>query len=151
MSGTPTSDTADQVTAERELCGLVNALAHQIETHVRGRATTLGLTPAQAVALRELTGPMTMRDLAERMSCEPSNATYIVDRLEEKGLVERQANARDRRVKQIVLTDDGTRLRDRLLALLIEESPLQPLTRQERQTLHQLLARAVTNRLHNGV
>nr|WP_042193584.1 MarR family transcriptional regulator [Kibdelosporangium sp. MJ126-NF4]CEL20784.1 Transcriptional regulator, MarR family [Kibdelosporangium sp. MJ126-NF4]CTQ98412.1 Transcriptional regulator, MarR family [Kibdelosporangium sp. MJ126-NF4] len=142
MSSRPTSD--DQATADRELCGLVNALAHQIETHVRDRAGTIGLTPAQAVALRELTGPMTMRDLAERMSCEPSNATFIIDRLEEKGLVERQTTPRDRRVKQIVLTADGVQVRERLLALLIQGSPLQPLTQQEQQTLHQLLARAVT-------
>ncbi|MEC3915966.1 MarR family winged helix-turn-helix transcriptional regulator [Nocardia sp. CDC160] len=139
-----TSDTGEE--AEREVCGLVNALARRIEAHVRTRATALGLTAAQAVALRELTGPMTMRELADRMSCEPSNATFVVDRLEEKGFVERRPLPGDRRIKQIVLTRDGQDRRKQLLAVLTDDSPLQPLTRHEQQTLQRLLTRAVTGK-----
>lgn len=87
---------------------------------------------------------MTMRELAERMSCEPSNATFIVDRLEANGHVERRAHPTDRRAKQLVLTPAGSELRARLLDLLAADSPLQPLTRQEQRTLQQLLQRAVT-------
>ncbi|WP_202876099.1 MarR family transcriptional regulator [Kribbella sp. VKM Ac-2566] len=54
----------------------------------------LGLTAAQATALREMTGPMAMGELAERMSCEPSNATFVVDKLEKQGLIERRAPQR---------------------------------------------------------
>src|SRR5215468_2621974 len=93
-----------QAIAERELCGLVNGLAQQISEHVRRRAGTLGLTAAQATALRELTGPMTMRELAERMSCEPSNATFVVDKLEQRRLIERTAHPTDRRARHLVLT-----------------------------------------------
>src|SRR3954452_21115797 len=91
-----------QAIAERELCGLVNGLAQQIAEHVRKRAVMLGLTDAQATALREMTGPMTMRELAERMSCEPSNAPFIVDKLERQGLIERRAHPSDRRAKHLV-------------------------------------------------
>lgn len=132
-----------QAAADRRVCGLVGSLARRIETHVRDRATTLGLTAPQAVALRELTGPLTLRELAERMSCEPSNATFVSDRLEEQGLVERRPHPSDRRAKQLVLTPEGTALRERLMALLSAESPLAPLTPQEQDTLHDLLARAV--------
>ncbi|MEU4546027.1 MarR family transcriptional regulator [Nonomuraea dietziae] len=59
-----------------------------------------------------------MRDLAERMSCEPSNATFIVDKLEKRGLVERHAHPQDRRAKHLVLTAEGVELRGRLLELL---------------------------------
>ncbi|WP_328392119.1 MarR family winged helix-turn-helix transcriptional regulator [Nocardia sp. NBC_00416] len=144
MNNGPASDAEEQATADRELCGLVNALARRIESHVRDRATALDLTAAQAVALRELTGPMTMRDLADRMSCEPSNATFIIDRLEGKGFVERRPDPRDRRTKQIVLTSDGTARREQLLAVLAQDSPLQPLTQPEQRTLQQLLSRAIT-------
>jgi len=135
-----------QVTAERELCGLVHGLAAQIGEHVRGRAAKLGLTAAQATALRELTGPMTMGELAERMSCEPSNATYVVDKLENLGLLERRPHATDRRAKQLVRTPAGTELRGRLLELLAEESPLSGLTHEEQGVLQELLHRAVTRR-----
>ncbi|MET8868838.1 MarR family transcriptional regulator [Nonomuraea sp. NPDC004580] len=132
-----------QAAAERELCGLVNGLAQQIADHVRERATTLGLTAPQATALREMTGPMTMRELAERMSCEPSNATFIVDRLEKQGLIERRAHPTDRRAKHLVLTPEGHAQRERLLDLLIQDSPLAGLTPQQQRTLHELLEQAI--------
>jgi DNA-binding MarR family transcriptional regulator len=130
--------------AERELCGLVNGLAQQIADHVRERAGTLGLTAAQATALREMTGPMTMRELADRMSCEPSNATFVIDKLEKQGLVERRAHPTDRRAKHLVLTEEGTALRERLLDLLTQHSPLGALTPQQQRNLQSLLEQALT-------
>ncbi|MEW2528778.1 MarR family transcriptional regulator [Streptomyces sp. NPDC047071] len=121
----------------------MNALARRIETHVREHATALGLTAPQAVALRELTGPLTLRELAQRMSCEPSNATFVSDRLEEQGLVERRPHPSDRRAKQLVLTPRGTALRERLMASLSKESPLSALSDREQDTLRELLTRAV--------
>jgi DNA-binding MarR family transcriptional regulator len=132
-----------QVVAERELCGLVNGLAQQIAGHVRERAVALGLTAAQATALREMTGPMTMRDLAERMSCEPSNATFVVDKLEKQGLIERRPHPTDRRAKHLVLTTDGEALRERLLELLSRDSPLAGLTADQQRVLQELLEQAI--------
>ncbi|MGW1740394.1 MarR family winged helix-turn-helix transcriptional regulator [Nocardia sp. NPDC001965] len=144
MGNRPATHAEGLAAAERELCGLVNALNHRIENHVRLRATPLGLSAPQAVALRELTGPMTMRELAERMSCEPSNATFVVDRLETSGYVERRAHPTDRRAKQLVLTAAGTELRERLLESLVDDSPLRLLTQEDQRTLQHLLERAVT-------
>ncbi|WP_116198462.1 MarR family winged helix-turn-helix transcriptional regulator [Amycolatopsis circi] len=135
--------TEPRAIAERELCGLVNGLAQQIADHVRERAVTLGLTAAQATALRELTGPMTMRELAERMSCEPSNATFVVDKLEKQGLIERRAHPSDRRAKHLVLTEDGMALRERLLELLTRDSPLAGLNPKEQRVLQGLLEQAI--------
>ncbi|MEV0521862.1 MarR family transcriptional regulator [Streptomyces sp. NPDC050439] len=128
--------------AERELCGLVNGLAQRIADHVRQCAVTLGLTAAQATALREMTGPMTMRELAERMSCEPSNATFVIDKLEKQGLVERRAHPTDRRAKHLVLTPEGSSARDRLLDLLVQDSPLAGLNSLQQRTLQGLLEQA---------
>jgi DNA-binding MarR family transcriptional regulator len=139
-----TSSSEPRAAAERELCGLVNGLAQQIADHVRERAVTLGLTAAQATALREMTGPMTMRELAERMSCEPSNATFVVDKLEKQGLIERRAHPTDRRARHLVLTAQGTALRERLLELLARDSPLAGLTPGQQRALQDLLERAIT-------
>lgn len=141
-----TNSPQQQTVAERELCGLVNGLAQQIADHVRVRAAALGLTAPQATALREMTGPMTMRELADRMSCEPSNATFVVDRLEKQGLVERRAHPTDRRARHLVLTAEGTALRARLLELLAEDSPLAGLTGEQQTQLQQLLQQAVVRR-----
>ncbi|MCX4803760.1 MarR family winged helix-turn-helix transcriptional regulator [Streptomyces sp. NPDC058682] len=133
-----------QAIAERQLCGLVNGLAQRISEHVRERAATLGLTASQATALREMSGPMTMRELADRMSCEPSNTTFVVDKLEKQSLIERHPHPTDRRAKQLVLTAAGIALRERLLALLAVDSPLSGLTTEEQGVLRGLLERAAT-------
>ncbi len=74
-----------------------------------------GLTPNDARALQSLR-PMpgrTMGSLAEEWKCDASTATWIVDRLEAKGLVERRPHATDRRVKLVGLTRLGSRLKAR--------------------------------------
>lgn len=136
--------------AVRELCGLVTELAQRISDHVGSCASTLELTEPQAVALRELTGPMTSRELARRMTCEPSNVTYIVDRLERLGLVERQPHPHDRRAKQLVLTTHGTELRAKLLGTLVVNSPLEGLTPKEQALLQDLLLRAIKDSAANA-
>ncbi|GIH48684.1 DNA-binding transcriptional regulator, MarR family [Microbispora rosea] len=132
-----------QVQTDRVLCGLVKGLANQIEANIRVRAATLGLTTSQGTALSELTRPMTLRELAERMGCEPSNATFVADRLEDQGYLERHPHPDDRRAKQLVLTPKGTELRERLIELLSENSPLAPLAPEERDVLQRLLTRAL--------
>src|ERR1700716_3641376 len=69
----------------------------------------LGLTPNDVRALTELdvSAGRTMRSLAEEWGCDASNATWIVDRLEKRGLVERRSKAGDRRVKLVVLSVAG--------------------------------------------
>jgi DNA-binding MarR family transcriptional regulator len=50
-----------------------------------------------------------MRALAQAWACDASNATWIVDRLEARGLAERRAKPGDRRVKLVVLTAAGAK------------------------------------------
>jgi MarR family transcriptional regulator, organic hydroperoxide resistance regulator len=78
-------------------------------------ASELELHPAQASVLLQLEEPLPMRHLAAVLGCDNSNVTGLVDRLEMRGLVARQAAAGDRRVKHIVLTPAGRRLRQQLL------------------------------------
>lgn len=113
---------------------------------MRDWVTPLGLTVAQASALREMTGPMTMRELAVKMSCEPSNATIVIDKLENLQLIERRPHPTDRRAKQLVLTDEGTELRERVLKALAEEPLFTGLTQQQLDTLENLLQAAIAPR-----
>src|SRR5688572_13105293 len=67
-----------------------------------------GLTPQQVKALIALDeAPLPMRRVAERLGAEPSNLTGIVDRLQNRGLVERQPEPNDRRIKLLATTDAG--------------------------------------------
>jgi DNA-binding MarR family transcriptional regulator len=76
-----------------------------------------GLTPNDSRALSTLdrTAGRTMRELAEQWECDPSNATWIVDRLERAGLAQRRPVPSDRRVREVVLTPKGERIRAELL------------------------------------
>jgi DNA-binding MarR family transcriptional regulator len=84
-----------------------------------------------------------MRELAERMSCEPSNATFVVDELEKQALLERCPHPTDRRARHLKLTDAGTALRVPRLDLLDQDSPLAALTPTQQATLQDLLERAI--------
>jgi DNA-binding MarR family transcriptional regulator len=85
----------------------------------------LRLTPNDVRALTELdvSEGRTMRSLAEEWGCDASNATWIVDRLEKRGLAERRPKAGDRRVKLVVLTQAGAKARKQLLDGLFDPPP----------------------------
>jgi DNA-binding MarR family transcriptional regulator len=77
----------------------------------------LGLTPNDAKAISSLDdGPgRSMRSLAEEWLCDASNATWMVDRLERRGLAERRGTSADKRVKLVVLTPMGVETRESLI------------------------------------
>ena len=77
-------------------------------------AQEMNLAPMQLHALRliEPGDGVPMSSLAGKLFCDASNVTGIVDRLEARGLIERRPSPRDRRVKLLVLTDEGARLRE---------------------------------------
>ena len=79
-----------------------------------------GLTPGHLKALTWLDPerPLPMRAMAEALGVDASMITWLVDRLEEKGLAERRSMPSDRRVKVVALTQRGSELRDRLSAAM---------------------------------
>ena len=84
----------------------------------------LDITPMQGHALRALDPdrPIAMSLLAESLACEPSNVTGIVDKLESRGFIARQSVGHDRRVKMLVLTEEGKATRT-LLRQRMETTP----------------------------
>lgn len=112
----------------------------------------LGLGFAQAHALRMLDPqePRPMSALAERLFCDASNVTGIVDRLEKRGLVERRSAEGDRRVKALTLTSAGVELREEVMALMSEPpEAIASLSVSDQRALRDILARAVAH-LHAG-
>jgi DNA-binding MarR family transcriptional regulator len=108
-------------------------------------ATELGLHPAQQGALLQMEPgtPLPMHELATLLRCDSSNITGIVDRLEDRALVERRAFEADRRVRHIVLTPQGEELRERIREQLSEPpAVLQRLSREDQSTLCEILRRA---------
>jgi DNA-binding MarR family transcriptional regulator len=128
---------------EVETASLVFALARAMEAHHQAIAADFGLTGPQARLLVQLGDPVPMGQLAERLDCDPSNVTGLVDRLHARGLLERRVDEADRRVKHLTLTPAGRRLRSALEARLFAGRPLLArLSRGDQQTLRDLLRRA---------
>jgi DNA-binding MarR family transcriptional regulator len=106
----------------------------------------LDLTAPLANALWHLdpSGPaLPMRDLASGLGCDPSTVTFLADRLEQRRLLQRRVDPKNRRVKLLVLTPEGKRARRALGERMATGSPLARLPIRDQQQLHRLLAKAL--------
>ena len=127
-----------------ELVNLLFGLTGALRQRFTDRAADFELSFAQAMALRELDQPLPMGELAQRLCCDASNVTGIVDHLEERGLVERRVGPDDRRVKHLVLTERGRGLRQQHRDLVTDGLPLlDELSADERRQLADFLRRGV--------
>lgn len=82
-----------------------------------------------------------MRELARKMGGSFSNATVLVDRLVERGLVERMAEPEDRRVVLVRVSEEGRFLIEQLVTSwrAISTSILETLAAEELVTVHDAL------------
>jgi MarR family transcriptional regulator, organic hydroperoxide resistance regulator len=129
----------------REIAGLLVALVGQTASQVSQCAEQCGLSVVQASALLQIDDSMSMRELSVRLGGHASTATGIADRLAARGLVERQEDAGDRRVKRVSLTREGVATRTQLVACMesARTPPFARLSAAERRTLHGLLLAAI--------
>lgn len=127
-----------------DVSDLLVDLVGTMRQHFMSVAANLDLTPPQLGVLKHLDEPLPMSRLAFEMGCDASNITWMTDRLEQRGLVERRPDPQDRRVKQLVLTEAGRRLRRQIDRRLGSNFPgLDRLDAHERETLAGLLARVL--------
>jgi DNA-binding MarR family transcriptional regulator len=121
-------------------------LIHLSKRRFMAIASEFDLSPPQVMALRQLDPdePKPMSELALALRCDNSNVTGIVDRLEDRGLVERRPGERDRRVKMLTITERGAQIRDALGARLSEPpEPLAGLTPEDQRALRDIMRRAL--------
>lgn len=107
-------------------------------------AAELELSPAQCHVLHliEPERPLPMGQLAQTLACDASNVTGLVDRLESRGLIRRQPAESDRRVKVLVLTPTGVRLRTLLIErMTAPPAALERLSVREQRELERILRR----------
>jgi len=116
----------------------VQARREQMAAH----AATFKLTMPQARLLRTLErGPArTMASLAKALSCDASNITGLVDRLEARGLIQRSKAEHDRRIKTIVVTRRGAAVIAALTRkTLAPPAALRRLTRKQLTIFHAMI------------
>ena len=64
-----------------------------------------------------------MKELAQQMGCDASFVTSVADTLERRGFARRAPSQRDRRVKNLVLTEEGIAAKERLMRELAVKMP----------------------------
>ncbi|MCR6481787.1 MarR family transcriptional regulator [Amycolatopsis sp. OK19-0408] len=134
--------TIDPITDE--VVALLARIVDRFVDSYESAAAAQGLTTVQAKVLQALDEPLPMHRIAEKLNSERSNVTGIIDRLEARGLVERRADQRDRRIKNIVATPAGAVLgRNFRRSLGFAAEPLAALDPADRVQLRDLLTRMV--------
>jgi DNA-binding MarR family transcriptional regulator len=107
-----------------------------------------GLTPVQYAAISKvgLTPGVDQRTLARSIGLDTSTMAGVIDRLEARGLLQRQASAEDRRVRLLSLTDEGRNLLQAVEPdmLKAQERILEPLRPTERDEFMRMLRKLVT-------
>ena len=107
----------------------------------------LDLTAPQFYVLATIgyAGGMPFSNIGEKMMVTVSNLTGIVDRLEEKGLVTRVRDSRDRRVVRVMMTDKGAKLYKSTIPLFEKSisEVFSPLGKPQQKELASLLRKLI--------
>ncbi len=92
------------------------------EARMDAAAAAVSLSPVSVWTLVQLDPerPISQKELASRLHCNPSTVVDPTDRLENAGLVVRHATPADRRVNVLVVTPKGRKVRDELVGRLFE-------------------------------
>jgi MarR family transcriptional regulator, organic hydroperoxide resistance regulator len=138
----------DQPTAEQQTWQVADCffeLIGNIVGQAEQLAQQLGIPAPFIKALHTLECPMAMKELGKRMHCDPSFVTLVADMLEKRGLARREPHPVDRRVKNLVLTEDGIALKQQLEAELSARMPWnRALTEPERVQLLALIRKMLS-------
>lgn len=126
----------------RDVLEHVHGLVEQFKGYAQELAAEYGLSLSQLDALKSLGGePCSQRELASNLHFDASNVTDIVDRLEARGIVSRVVDPNDRRVRRLVLTAEGQAIRRKVLARVVDDSPVAQLSAVDQRALRDVLAK----------
>jgi DNA-binding MarR family transcriptional regulator len=95
-----------------EIVNALRRIVRAIELYSQEVRKAFGLTGPQLWAMKTLHrhGALSMTDLATALAVQPSTLSLLIDRLQQRGLVRRVRQRDDRRVVELRLTAEGTRL-----------------------------------------
>jgi DNA-binding MarR family transcriptional regulator len=138
----------DYLALVHEVAPRLLEVAERLRQHWAAHAATLGLSAIAVKVLLHLSRDETvpMRRLAQQLDYDASNLTTVVDRLAQRGVLERSADEHDRRIKALRLTAEGERLRDRFWSsLMADPGPLAPLSESDLRRVDRLLSKLDTS------
>ena len=129
---------------------MLGRCAHLTRERMDARLAGCDVTPAQTHTLLYLHrhgGQAPQCAVTEFLKVKPSTANGILDRMEEKGLVERTVSGADARQRLVALTSFGLEREEQVKQCFLEAEALivRGLTEAEANTLRSLLERVIQN------
>lgn len=122
-----------------------NILKNEFEKELK----PYGISYAQRVILIRLSekDALTQKELAQDTYFEQSNMTLMLDKLEQKGLIQRIPKENDRRAYLVMITTEGIKLRETLIALgeRVIEKAFRGVDQRQKEELAHLLQRVYSN------
>jgi DNA-binding MarR family transcriptional regulator len=127
----------------------IKLLSQLLSRRFQERLEPFGLTPFHWLVLCCLwqEDGLPTSSIGEQLQQVGGTLTGVLDRMEERGLVYRERDRRDRRIWRIWLTDAGKELHDILppIALELREQALKGFSEDERERMSQLIDVAIAN------
>jgi len=124
MSVQGSGDTgADASAVNRDILDALTGLVKLVGGVAQGIASEFDIAPHDLLAMFKLEGVLSMKELAQHMGCDASFITSVADTLERRGFARRAPSQRDRRVKNLVLTEEGIAAKERLMRELAAKMP----------------------------
>lgn len=110
----------DPTAVDDSIIVALRRISQAVDTYSRYLLQEFGLTAPQIGALRALQRqePLGSSQLAERLHLTAQTMAGIVSRLEQRGLISRTRDSRDRRAVRLHITVEGRRLADSAPSLL---------------------------------
>src|SRR6202453_1206392 len=114
---------ADASAVSRDILDSMTSLIKLVGGIAQGIASEFDIAPHDLLAMFKLDGVMSMKELSQHMGCDASFITSVADTLERRGFARRAPSQRDRRVKNLVLTEEGIAAKERLMGELAAKMP----------------------------
>jgi DNA-binding MarR family transcriptional regulator len=92
-------------------------------------------------------GPLSQKEVSERIAMDPSDIVPIIDKMERAHMVRRLRDEKDRRRYILTLTDRGTAFMERMDRMVGDRKDdlLAPLTPEEREEFIRILRKLLTH------
>ena len=145
----PLTQSWQNTKAPRSVGYRIKLLSQLLTRQFQDKIDPYGLTPFHWVVLCCLwqQDGLATSDIGDRLCQVGGTLTGVIDRMEERGLVRRERDQRDRRIWRIWLTEEGQKLEAILPPLAIEiiEKTLDGLSEPERQQLSEWIDLMISN------
>ena len=134
-------ETPDLLALESQVCFALAVASRRVIGLYRPLLEPMNLTHPQYLVMLALWGhePLTVRELAQKLSLESATLSPLLKRLEAIGYLTRPRHPEDERALQVALTPKGRELRERALAIPPAMMARLDMTIDELQDLHRRL------------